>query len=454
MLTANMWLELPGRCGLTNALWTRSLTAQRSRTMLRNQEETVRSRVMWVGWVVGAAFGCYFCMYGFRKPYTAGTFAGTELGGVPFKAILVSAQVAGYMLSKFLGIRVISELAPQRRGLALVGLVLLAQLALVLFGLVPRPWNAVCMFLNGLPLGMVFGLVMGYLEGRRVTELLSAGLCASFIVADGAAKSVGSWLLAHGVSEDWMPSAAGGLFLLPYAAFVALLGRIEPPSASDVQSRHERKRMNAGERRQFLSRHWIGLLPLVVVYFSLTVVRSIRADFSPEIWRALGSEAVPSVFTHSESVVACVVLAINGALAWVVNNRRAFQSSLAVCWLGGTLLAVALIAHQAQAVSGYGFMVLTGLGLYLPYVAMHTTVFERLLAMTRERGNIGFLMYVADSCGYLGYVGIMLVRNFVAVSEDILWWLIIACWSNVAASMVCLWVSGRYFGSLSQERGP
>ncbi|HEY5313784.1 MAG TPA: DUF5690 family protein, partial [Pirellulales bacterium] len=68
---------------------------------------------------------------------------------------------------------------------------------------------------------------------------------------------------------------------------------------------------------------------------------------------------------------------------------------------------------------GFAFMVLSGLGLYLPYVAMHTTVFERLLAMTREHGNLGFLMYVADSIGYLGYVVVMLSQSTLA-GDDML----------------------------------
>ena len=32
---------------------------------------------------------------------------------------------------------------------------------------------------------LVFGLVLGFLEGRRMTEAFVAGLCASFILADG-----------------------------------------------------------------------------------------------------------------------------------------------------------------------------------------------------------------------------------------------------------------------------
>ena len=62
-------------------------------------------------------------------------------------------------------------------------------------------------------------------------------------------------------------------------------------------------------------------------------------------------------------------------------------------------------------------MVLMGLGLYLPYVAIHTTVFERLIAMTRERGNLGFLMYLADAVGYLGYAVVMVGTIVRAVAE-------------------------------------
>ena len=56
-------------------------------------------------------------------------------------------------------------------------------------------------------------------------------------------------------------------------------------------------------------------------------------------------------------------------------------------------------------------MVLIGVGLYLPYVATHTTIFERLIAMTRDKSNVVYLMYLADSFGYLGYVAVMLARQ-------------------------------------------
>ena len=91
----------------------------------------------------------------------------------------------------------------------IVTLIVAAEVALLLFALAPQRLHALCMFANGLSLGLVFGLVLGFLEGRRVTEALIAGLCASFILADGIMKSVGTWLLEPGC-ERALDARAGG----------------------------------------------------------------------------------------------------------------------------------------------------------------------------------------------------------------------------------------------------
>ena len=74
-------------------------------------------------------------------------------------------------------------------------MIVIAEAALWAFAIVPPPYNAICLFINGLPLGMVFGIVLAFLEGRCVTDLMMAGLCASFILADGASKQLGAELL-------------------------------------------------------------------------------------------------------------------------------------------------------------------------------------------------------------------------------------------------------------------
>ena len=122
-----------------------------------------------------AAFGAYFAMYAFRKPFTAATYPGSWLG-VDVKTLAVTAQVLGYTASKFIGIAVVASMTPSARAGWLLGLVGTAELALLGFALVPAPYNVLCLFLNGLPLGMVFGLILSFLEGRRHTEAMAAGL--------------------------------------------------------------------------------------------------------------------------------------------------------------------------------------------------------------------------------------------------------------------------------------
>ena len=371
-------------------------------------------------WALIAAFGTYFCMYMFRKPFTAAAFAQTTEWGIGLKFLLVASQVAGYTVSKFIGIKVVAELPPRYRAWGIVGLIALAQLALVLFAVVPAPWNAVCLFINGLPLGMVFGLVLGFLEGRRLTEALAAGLCASFILADGVSKSVGKWLLGLGIDEFWMPAAAGGLFLPFLGVFTWMLAGVARPDRHDVEARAERSNMTPVERWALFQKHSVGLVTIIILYLLVTVLRSLRADFQPEIWKGLGVDAEPSVFTTTELWVSVVVLLVNGSLVMMRNNRVAFYTSLGICAVGLAWLLAVVFGRRAGMVDPFAYVVMIGLGLYLPYVAIHTTVFERLLATTRDKGTSSYLLYLADSFGYLGYVAVLLGKGFLSKQGDLL----------------------------------
>lgn len=396
----------------------------------------------WSLWAVIAAFGCYFCMYAFRKPFTAATYTDGPMGSLGFKSLLVICQVSGYALSKFLGIKVIAEMPFHRRAISILFLIAAAHLSLLGFALVPRPWSAACLFLNGLALGMVFGLVLGVLEGRRQTEALAAGLCASFILADGVMKSVGAWLLQQGVSEPWMPFVAGVIFLGPLGLFTAMLHRVPPPTNRDRDARSVRTVMYRQDRLEFLWRHATVLAPLTIMYLLVTILRTIRADFAPEIWHGLGAAAAPSTFSQSETWVMLGVVIVNGSCAWIRDNSRAFLVSLVTCGLGFVLLAAALAGHASLTMSPFGFMVCLGLGLYLPYVAIHTTVFERMLALTRDRGNIGFMMYLVDSIGYLGVIAVLLIsqRDSRIGSDQALNLLISGGWVTTILSVGCLLV--------------
>ena len=174
--------------------------------------------------------------------------------------MLIISQLIGYMTSKFVGVRLVSELNRKYRALAIVGLIVFSELALVLFAILPDDYKLLAMFLNGLPLGMVFGFVLSFLEGRITTEALAAALCASFIMSSGVVKSIGQWLIqSKSVGEFQMPMITGLIFLPPLLFSVWVLQKTPPPSALDVQARNKRSTMNKGDRWNFFAAYWPGL---------------------------------------------------------------------------------------------------------------------------------------------------------------------------------------------------
>ncbi|MEM7232412.1 MAG: DUF5690 family protein [Planctomycetota bacterium] len=384
-----------------------------------------------------ASFATYFCMYAFRKPFAVATFDGLSIGETEYKIALLISQVAGYTLSKFLGIRAVSGLHASKRISWLIALVVSAEIALLLFGVVPAPYNFLCLFLNGLPLGMVWGIVFSFVEGRRYTEMIGAGLCASFVVSSGAVKSVGSWLMdSHGVSEFWMPAATGALFLPPFLVSVYALSRVPAAETGDVDSRSARPPMTSEERRELVRQFGFGIFFLVVTYAVLNTYRDLRDNFAAELWSALGHAKKPELFTLSELPIAILVLIISSALVLERDNRRAFWYSVASVFVGAGVVLTSTLAFRADALSGALWMVAVGFGLYLPYIAFHVAVYERFLAIVHTAGNVGFLMYLSDSLGYTGSVGVMLYKNF--AQPDLTWLEFFVATSYAIASLTTI----------------
>jgi hypothetical protein len=369
-------------------------------------------------WSMVAAFGCYFCVYGFRKPFTAGQYVDQYWLGIHWKSILISSQIAGYMLSKWCGIFFVSSITWGKRARAILVSILIAEIALLGFGLIPKPWNLVFLVMNGLPLGMIFGYIQGYLEGKKNTELYIAALGSSFILADGVSKSIGMNILNWGISETWMPFFAGLLYALPLLFFVWMLTRIPKPSDQEVADRAERTPMNQADRIHLVKQLWPGILTISILYLFASLLRGMRSDFAPEIWKYLGFKSLPETYSQTEIWVTVGILAINGSLVLIRSNFKAFFTSIVAIATGFLLLIIAGF-WGIDSMGPFWLIVLTGFGIYLPYLTITTSVFERMIAITRHKANIGFLMYIVDSVGYLGYNVLLLSIGFIFPNLDI-----------------------------------
>lgn len=381
---------------------------------MRLQKALQRSNTLFIAWAVIASFGAYFCMYAFRKPFNAGLYQGLELGDVSYKAVLIIAQVAGYTLSKFAGIKVISELKHSSRIKLIISLILVAEIALLFFGLVPYPYNFIFLFINGLPLGMVYGVVFSFLEGRRFTEMLAMGLNISVVVASGILKT--TYIELHtmlpGISEFWMPVFMGALFLPFFCFFVWMLSVIPEPTPEDILLRTERKPMTKEDKRVVMVQFGFPIVCLVIFYATLVVLRDFRDNFTIEIWNEIDANWGSSVFTTTEMITGVVVLVIIGSLAFVRDNVKGFRLTNLILFASVTLLGVGTFLFQKGAINGFYWMLMVGLGTFLAYTVLQTVIFERLIALFRMKANAGFFVYICESIGYLGSVALLLYKEF------------------------------------------
>lgn len=360
-----------------------------------------------------AAFGVYFCMYGFRKPFTVASFEGLSYFGVDYKILIIIAQAVGYFISKFIGIKFISELKPQKRITYLFTFIAIAELALLGFAAVPAPYNILFMFINGIPLGMIWGIVFSYIEGRKTTEIIGLFLCSSFVVSSGFTKSAGKFLMdTFSISEFWMPFSAGLVFIIPLILFGLLLERIPKPSDEDILLKNKRQPLNGAERKALIQQFFVPIVCIIFLYISLTVLRDFRDNFNREIWDGLNFTFDNSIFTLTEIPIAVMVLVILSFMVKVKNNKKAFAYYHYILFAGILTVGLSTYLFQQGSLSPFLWMTISGFGMYICYIPFNGIYFDRMIAAFEIKGNVGFLIYIVDSFGYLGSVLILLYKNF------------------------------------------
>lgn len=361
-------------------------------------------------------FLAYTMIFGFRKSFTVATFDGLTLAGFSYKTILVVCQMLGYLLAKFYGIKYISELKRTGRGKIIIILTAISWFSWLFFALVPMPYNIVFLFINGFPLGMLWGVVFSYVEGRKSTDFIGATLAVSFIFAAGFVKSVGAWLMVNfGISEFWVPFYTGLVFALPLLVFIYLMERIPPPTVEDIEYRAERIPMTAQDRRNFINKFFGGLVACVLIYCFATIFRDIRDNFNAEMWKEMGFFNRPEIFAKTETPITLIVLVLIGSMVFIKNNFLALKTAHWFILIGFIIAGGSTVLFKVNYIQPIWWMTLVGLGLYMVYIPFNAVFFDRLISTFKYASNVGFLIYIADSFGYVGSIGVLLSKEIFKV---------------------------------------
>ena len=364
--------------------------------------------ILWAG---GAALLSYSLVYALRKPYTAASFEGFDFFGTDYKVAVTTIQILGYVIAKFFGIKLISELKKERRFKFFVCSAVAPEAALVGFGLLAPPFNVAAMFLNGLSLGCMWGVIFSFIEGRKVTDMLASLLGVSMVFSSGVAKSFGLFAMNEmHVGQFWMPAVIGA-FALPLLVFMGyMLKRLPQPTEEDIALRNERVTLD-GNGRKLLFRSYAPILTLLFVgNFMLLVLRDIKEDFLVNILDM--SNQSSWLFAQVDTIVTLVILGIFAAFIFFRSNIRALMCLMGLVIAGCLVMTYVSLNYEALDWQPVVWLFVQSLCLYIAYLTFQTIFFDRFIACFRIRGNVGFFIAIIDFIGYMGTVTLLSTKEF------------------------------------------
>lgn len=370
--------------------------------------------ILWAG---GAALLSYSLVYALRKPYTAASFEGLTFMGSDYKVAVTTIQILGYVIAKFFGIKIISELKKENRFRFFVGSAILAELALVGFGLLEAPYNVAAMFVNGLSLGCMWGVIFSFIEGRKVTDILASLLGVSMVFSSGVAKSFGLFAMNEmQIDQFWMPAVIGG-FALPLLVFMGyMLKRLPQPTAEDIALRNERVVLD-GKGRVALFRKYAPILTLLFIgNFMLLVLRDIKEDFLVNILDM--SNQSSWLFARIDTIVTLIILGIFALFAFFRSNIRALLWLMTLVIAGCLTMTYVSFHYETLNLKAVTWLFIQSLSLYIAYLTFQTIFFDRFIACFRIKGNVGFFIALIDFIGYLGTVTLLSAKEFLNIELE------------------------------------
>ena len=335
------------------------------------------SDLLFILWAGGAALLSYSLVYALRKPFTAATFDGLEAFGLDYKVLVTIIQILGYLIAKFIGIKLISELKRENRLKFILVSIAVAELSLVAFGLLPAPYNMFAMFFNGLSLGCMWGVIFSFIEGRRTTDIL----------------------------------ALIGAFALPLLALLGYsLTRLPQPTEQDIEQKSHRVTLNGRQRKELFIDFMPFLILLFVANLMLVVLRDIKEDFLVKIIDMSGHSSW--MFAQVDTVVTLIILALFGAMVFVRSNIKVLVVLLGLVVMGTATMSFVSFNYDSLQLDAITWLFVQSLCLYVAYLCFQSIFFDRFIACFKIKGNVGFFIVTIDFIGYTGTVLVLMFKEF------------------------------------------
>ena len=163
-----------------------------------------------------------FATYGISTAIFSGEYNTQSVFGNTKNALTI-AQILGYLVGKFIGMRIFARIHKEHRIYYLMLIYVLATIPLIIFGVLPPVGQVIMFFLSSIPMVLFWGFLVFYIEGRNSTVIIIMIVYMALIMASGVAKTIGTLIMNGGISENWMPAICASVSTIICAVFSYLL---------------------------------------------------------------------------------------------------------------------------------------------------------------------------------------------------------------------------------------
>lgn len=355
----------------------------------------------------------YASMSFVKDPIFAPTWQGERVLGVELKELIALASPIGMVFGKIPSMLVTPTLRRERLLHALLVVAWGSTALMASTPLLPAAAIVLCQFGAKALQGSLWALLMRYMEGRRHTDAIVSLLTLSWIGMSGLAKGACAELLARGLPPRGAVAACALLGGACMTACLLALDAQPAPSALDVHARGERARMASvwGEGVALICRHRAGLLLATAAYVICGALRNYRDFYLAELLLVSGLGEDARAFAATELALAVAVTLLAGSVTLVSDNWSALRLLLCAGACGGVLTVVATLAWLAQMLDGITWVLAFGLGVYLVYMPVGSTMLDRLMGAAGERYTVALLSLLLDWSVQAGTVVLLLLRR-------------------------------------------
>lgn len=361
-----------------------------------------------------SAFGFYSSIYFIKVCVFAARWSGHTWFDMDYKTALAIAQSTGYLVGKLPAALLTPKLGQTQLLWGVLVVVWCAGILVLALGVLPSAFGPPCLFLASACLASAWSLMMRFIEGRALTDAIVAVVSLSWIGVSGVVKTVGVQLVLSGLPERAMVVACACFGLVSGTSFALAMASRPPPSALDERVRGARRAMRSIRREGLLllSRHGPGIALTTCAYMLCGTLRVYRDFFMPELFAEAGLQGHPASFALSEGCIALLVIVTVGSFARIGDNRLAYNVILVTATCGVLLVLAATLAWRHGVLGGLGWITAVGAGVFLMYMPIGCSFYDRLLGAACEQLTTTLLSVIQDASTTAGAAALLLYKEY------------------------------------------